>query len=89
MTSVARIGVRLFALVAAVALLVLGSPSSASAQCVAPTYNGGLPVRAGSCPEELPEVRRGWRGRWSSSPSGSGWSVRCPGRGLPLTPNSA
>lgn len=51
MTSVARIGVRLFALVAAVALLVLGSPSSASAQCVAPTYNGGLPVRAGSCPE--------------------------------------
>ncbi|KOU55071.1 hypothetical protein ADK57_45875 [Streptomyces sp. MMG1533] len=43
--------VRLSALAAASALLVLGTPSPASAQCAAPTYHGGLPLRVGQCPE--------------------------------------
>ncbi|MFD9326132.1 hypothetical protein [Streptomyces sp. NPDC060065] len=51
MRALVRFAARLSTLVAAVALLVIGSPTSASAQCVAPTYNGGLPVRAGNCPE--------------------------------------
>ncbi|KPI06254.1 hypothetical protein OK074_4232 [Actinobacteria bacterium OK074] len=42
---------RLAALAAATVLLVLGTSAPASAQCAAPTYHGGLPVRVGACPE--------------------------------------
>ncbi|MEU6353126.1 hypothetical protein ABZ896_28015 [Streptomyces sp. NPDC047072] len=45
--------VRLSTLVAAAATLVLGTPSSASAQCAAPTYHGGLPLWIGTCPETV------------------------------------
>ncbi|MEU7051390.1 hypothetical protein [Streptomyces eurythermus] len=44
---------RLAALTAATATLVLGTPSLASAQCAAPTYHGGLPLRVGECPETV------------------------------------
>ncbi|GAA1317207.1 hypothetical protein GCM10009647_046890 [Streptomyces sanglieri] len=38
---------------AATAALVLGAPSPASAECAAPTYHGGLPLRVGECPEAV------------------------------------
>ncbi|MFJ9211807.1 hypothetical protein [Streptomyces sp. NPDC102264] len=38
---------------AAVTALVLGTPSPASAECAAPTYHGGLPLRVGECPEAV------------------------------------
>jgi hypothetical protein len=41
------------ALAAATAILVLGTPSPASAQCAAPTYHGGLPLHIGECPEAI------------------------------------
>lgn len=45
--------VRLFALAAATAPLVLGTPSPASAQCAAPAYHGGVPLWIGECPEAV------------------------------------
>ncbi|MFJ3496946.1 hypothetical protein ACIPPJ_25615 [Streptomyces sp. NPDC086091] len=45
------LAVRLSALAAAVAVLVLGAPPPASAQCAASTYHGGLPLWTGTCPE--------------------------------------
>ncbi|MER5360764.1 hypothetical protein [Streptomyces sp. NPDC002785] len=45
--------VRLSALAVATAALVLGAPSPASAECAAPTYHGGLPLRVGECPEAI------------------------------------
>ncbi|MFE9728613.1 hypothetical protein ACFYQ5_34840 [Streptomyces sp. NPDC005794] len=45
--------VRLSALTAATAALVIGAPSPASAECAAPTYHGGLPLRVGECPEAV------------------------------------
>ncbi|MEV5884816.1 hypothetical protein AB0L74_19130 [Streptomyces sp. NPDC052020] len=53
MTSASHIGRSLSALVSAAVLLVLASPSPASAQCAAPTYHGGMPVRVGACPETV------------------------------------
>jgi hypothetical protein len=45
--------VRLSALAATTAILVLGTSSPASAECAAPTYHGGLPLRVGECPEAV------------------------------------
>ncbi|MCZ4604971.1 hypothetical protein O3S80_14715 [Streptomyces sp. Lzd4kr] len=45
--------VRLSAAAAATLTLVLGSSSPASAECAAPTYHGGLPLRIGACPEAV------------------------------------
>ncbi|MER6997219.1 hypothetical protein [Streptomyces sp. NPDC000410] len=43
--------VRLSALATATALLVLGTPASASAQCSDPNYKGSRSFPGGSCPE--------------------------------------
>lgn len=45
--------VRLLALAAATVLLVLGGPSSASAQCLPPAYHSDLPGGSGTCPEQV------------------------------------
>lgn len=44
---------RLSTLAVAGAALVLGTSPPASAECAAPTYHGGLPLRVGECPEAV------------------------------------
>ncbi|MGW1616600.1 hypothetical protein ACWCQZ_45685 [Streptomyces sp. NPDC002285] len=45
--------VRLSAVAAATVTLVVGTSAPASAECAAPTYHGGLPLRIGDCPEAV------------------------------------
>ncbi|MFE7072254.1 hypothetical protein ACFU96_19445 [Streptomyces sp. NPDC057620] len=77
--AITALAIRMAALSAAVAFLLLGSPPSASAQCAAPTYHGGLPIRAGSCPEG---VARGASGVvWAVAVTGAGvWLARAVAR---------
>ncbi|MBT2384379.1 hypothetical protein [Streptomyces sp. ISL-11] len=59
MTTSRSWAVRASALATATALLVLGAPATASAQCADPHYHGGRTFPGGSCPENVADAASG------------------------------